>query len=75
MKRKTSSYNIGRHPMMHMYEQYGHIITNYALILSITLVIWPESQETSNEIGHFVKVSLRHNKYTKFDIFPSNYVT
>ena len=42
--------------MMHMYAQYGHIITNYALILAITLVIWPESQETSNEIGHFVKV-------------------
>ena len=55
--------------MMHMYTQYGHIITNYTLILAITLVIWPESQETSNEIGHFVKVFLRHNQYTKFDIF------
>ena len=55
--------------MMHMYAQYGHIITNYVLILAITLVIWPESQETSNEIGHFVKVFLRHNQYTKFDIF------
>ena len=61
--------------MMHMYAQYGHIITNYALILAITLVIWSESEETSNEIGHFVKVLLRHNQYTKFDIFPSNYVT
>ena len=41
--------------MMHVYAQYGHIITNYALILAITLVIWTQSQETSNEIGHFVK--------------------
>ena len=61
--------------MMHVYAQYGHIIINYALILAITLVIWPESQETSNEIGHFVKVFLRHKQYTKFDIFTSNYVT
>ena len=61
--------------MMHVYAQYGHIITNYALILAITLVIWPESQETSNEIGHFVKVFLRHNQYIKFNIFTYNYVT
>ena len=61
--------------MMHVYAQYGNIITNYALILAITLVIWPESQETSNEIGHFVKVSLRHNQYIKFNIFIYNYVT
>ena len=39
IKRKTSSCNIVCHPMMHMYAQYGHIITNYALILAITLVI------------------------------------
>ena len=56
IKRKTSSCNIVCHAMMHMYAQYGHIMTNYVLILAITLVIWPESQETSNEIGHFVKV-------------------
>ncbi len=24
--------------MMHMYAQYGHIITNYALILAITYI-------------------------------------
>src|SRR3954469_6981341 len=33
-KRKTSSCNIVCHAMMHMYAQYGHIITNYALILA-----------------------------------------
>src|SRR3954468_9069499 len=55
IKRKTSSCNIVCQAMMHMFAQYGHIITNYALILAITLVILPESQETSNEIGHFVK--------------------
>ena len=55
--------------MMHVYAQYWHIIIKYALILAITLVIWPESQEISNEIGHFVKGFLRHNQYTKFDIF------
>ena len=60
--------------MMHMYAQYGHIITNYALILAISLVVWPESQETSNEIGHFVKVFLRLNEYTKYGIFACNYV-
>ena len=38
-KRKTSSCNIVRHPMMHVYAQYGHIITNYALILAIALVV------------------------------------
>ena len=59
---------------MHMHAQYGQIITNYALILAITLVIWPESEETSNEIGHFMKVFLRHILYNKFDIFPTNYV-
>ena len=46
-KRKTSSYNIVRHPKMHMCAQYGHIITNYAAILNITLVVWPETHETS----------------------------
>ena len=61
--------------MMHTYAQYGHIITNDAFILAITLVIWPENQEISNEIGHFVKVFLRHNQYTNYDVFPSNYVT
>ena len=55
-KRKTSSSNIICHSMMNMHARYGHIITNYVLILAIILVIWPESQETSNEIGHFVKV-------------------
>jgi hypothetical protein len=28
-KRKTSSCNIVSHPKMHMFAQYGHIITNY----------------------------------------------
>ena len=52
-KRKTSSCNIVRHLKIHMHAQYGHIITNYATILAITLVVWPESHETSNMIGHF----------------------
>ena len=52
-KRKTSSCNIVRHPMIHMHAQYGQIITNYVMILSITLVVWPESHETSKMIGHF----------------------
>src|SRR3954469_7420416 len=39
IKRKTSSCNIVCHAMMHMYAQYGHIVTNYALILALTLVI------------------------------------
>ena len=51
-KRKTFYYNIVRHPMIHMCAQYGHIITNYALILAITLVVWSESHETSDMIGH-----------------------
>jgi hypothetical protein len=55
MKRKTSFCNIVSHPKMHMCAQYGHIITNYAAILAITLLIWPESHETSNMIAHFVK--------------------
>jgi hypothetical protein len=54
MKRKTSFCNIVSHPKMHMCAQYGHIITNYAAILAITLFIWPESHETSNMIAHFV---------------------
>ena len=58
-----------------MHAKYGHIITNYALILAISLVIWPESQKTSEEIGHFVKGFLKYDQYTKFDIFPHNYVT
>ena len=52
-KRKTFSCNIVRHPKMHMCAQYGHIITNYAAILAITLVVWPETHETSNMIAHF----------------------
>jgi hypothetical protein len=40
---------------MHMCAQYGHIITNYASILAITLLIYPKSHETSNNIAHFVK--------------------
>ena len=74
-KRKTSSSNIVHHPKMHMCAQYGHIITNYAAILAITLVVWPERHETSNMIAHFEKVFLRYLQYSKFDIFPCNYVT
>ena len=74
-KRKTSSCNIVLHPNIHMHAQYRHRITNYAAIQHITFVSWTESHETSNMIGHFVKVFWRHNQYTKFDIFPCNYVT
>ena len=73
-KMKTSSCNIVHHPMIHMCAQYGHIIANYIAIIAITLVIWPEIQKTSIEIGHFVKVFLRLNEYTKSCIFPWNYV-
>ena len=45
-----------------MHAKYGHIITNYALILAISLVIWPESQKTSEEIGHFVKGFLKYDQ-------------
>jgi hypothetical protein len=58
MKRKTSFCNIVSNPKMHMCAQYGHIITNYASILAITLLIWPKSHDTSNMIAHFVKVFL-----------------
>jgi hypothetical protein len=56
MKRKTSCCNIVSHPKIHMYALYGHIITNYVAIIAITLVIWPQSHETSNMIAHFEKV-------------------
>jgi hypothetical protein len=52
-EKETSFYNIVNNPKMHMCAQYGHIITNYATILAITLVIWPKSHETSNMIAHF----------------------
>ena len=52
-KMKTSSCNIDCHPRMHMCAQYGHIITNYASIIAITLVVWPKSHKTSNMEGHF----------------------
>ena len=55
-KCKTSFCNIVRHPKMHVCAQYGHIITNYVAILAITLVVWPESHETSNMIAHYEKV-------------------
>jgi hypothetical protein len=51
-KRKISSCNIVSYPKMHMCAQYGHIIINYALILAITLMVWPKCHETSNMIGH-----------------------
>src|SRR4051812_23668620 len=37
--------------------------------------LYLESHETSNMIGHFVKVISRHDQYTKSGIFPFNYVT
>jgi hypothetical protein len=74
-KRKTSSCNIVSHSKMHMCAQYGHIITNYALILAITLVVWPKCHETSNMIGHFVKNFLWCLQFSKFNIFPCNYDT
>src|SRR3954463_6268004 len=45
------------------------------VIQHITSVIWTESHETSNMIGHFVKVFSKHDQYTKSGIFPFNYVT
>jgi hypothetical protein len=68
-KRKTSSCNIVSHRKMHMCAQYGHIITNYALILAITLVVWPKCHETSIMIGHFVKDFLWCVKFSKLNIF------
>jgi hypothetical protein len=55
-ERKTSYYNIVNNPKMQMHAQYGHIITNYATILAITLVVWPKNHATSNMIAYFVKV-------------------
>ena len=52
-KRKISYCNIACHPSMNMYASYEHIITNYAEILAITLVVWPRSHETSDVKGHF----------------------
>jgi hypothetical protein len=52
-KSKSSSYNIVRHPKIHICAQYGHIITNYATILVITLVVRPESHEISHMITRF----------------------
>jgi hypothetical protein len=60
---KASSSNIVRHPKMHMYAQYGHIITNYATILAITLVVRRESHETSHMIAHFWGSFLRYSKF------------
>jgi hypothetical protein len=55
--------------------QYGHITTNYASILAITLLIWPKSHETSKMIAYFVKVFLRCLQFSKFNIFPCKYNT
>src|SRR3954462_8243850 len=41
------------------------------LIQHITLVVWTESHETSNMIGHFVKVFSRHDQYTNLVFFLS----
>ena len=54
-KYQTTLSDIVRHPKMHVCA-YGHIITNYVTILAITLVVWPESHETSNMIAHYEKV-------------------
>jgi hypothetical protein len=36
-----------------MCAQYEHIITNYATILAITIVVRRESHETSDMVAHF----------------------
>ena len=74
-KGKTSSCNIVLHPKMHMYTQYGHIITNDFAILAIILVIWPASHETSDMIVYFEKIFWKYLQYSKFAIFYCNYVT
>jgi hypothetical protein len=58
MKRETFFCNIVSNPKMHMCAQYGHIITNYATIRAIKLVIWPKNHETSNMIARIVKFFL-----------------
>jgi hypothetical protein len=55
---------------MHICAQYGHIITNYGTILVITLIVWRESQETSDMIAHFLEIFLRYLQYSNFNIFP-----
>jgi hypothetical protein len=69
-KRKTSSCNIVSHPKMHMCAQYGDIITNYALILAITLVVWPKCHETSIMIGqHFVIFAIFQVQYFSLQLW------
>jgi hypothetical protein len=43
MERKTFFVNT----KMHVCVQYGYILTNYAMDVAITPVIWPESQDSS----------------------------
>ena len=53
MKMKTFFGNIVPHSNMHSCAQYGTILTNYATIIVITLVIWSESHESSYMRGYF----------------------
>src|SRR3954462_6270343 len=62
-------------PMYTHMHNMGTTSQNYGVIQHITSVIWTESHETSNMIGHFVEVFSQHDQYTKFCIFPFNYVT
>jgi hypothetical protein len=58
--------NIVCHAKMHMCAQYGLIQTNYAMNVAITLVIWLESHETSDEIAPFENTFLKCLQYFKF---------
>jgi hypothetical protein len=67
MKRETSFCNIVSNPKMHMCAQYGHIITNYVLILAITLLIWPKSHETS--LNENMSAAMVYGKEEITDLF------
>ena len=52
-KMKTSLGNIVCHSNMHPCAQYEIIWTNYAMNVTIRLIIWLESHESSHLIAHF----------------------
>src|SRR6266540_3304750 len=55
-KSETPFGNIVFHGKMHICAKYGHFMTNYAMKMAMTTVIWLESHECSYMMSLFVKV-------------------
>src|SRR6266498_4159340 len=71
-KSETPFGNIVFQGKMHICAKYGHFMTNCAMKMAMTTVIWLESHECSYMISHFVIFFLKICENSSLSFFITN---